>query len=64
LQELRDRGHQDIELEQLIQDIQRRDEQDSNRSIAPLQKATDAIEIVTDGLTVEQVTAKIMELYA
>jgi pantoate ligase/cytidylate kinase len=64
LQDLRSQGHEKIELEQLIQDIQRRDEQDSNRSIAPLQKATDAIEIVTDGLTVEQVTAKIRELYA
>jgi pantoate ligase/cytidylate kinase len=64
LQDLREQGYQDIELEQLSQEIQRRDEQDSNRSIAPLQKATDAIEIVTDGLTIEQVTAKIRRLYA
>ncbi len=62
-QDLKKLGHQPVEIEQLAQEIQKRDEQDSNRAIAPLQKANDAIEIITDGLTIEQVTQKIIDLY-
>lgn len=62
-QDLRDRGQTDIDLQQLALDIQQRDERDSNRAIAPLKKADDAIELVSDGLTVEEVVQKIVELY-
>ena len=61
-QDLQNQGD-DIDLQQLAQDIQNRDEQDSNRAIAPLKKADDAIEIVTDSLTIDEVIAKIIELY-
>ncbi|MGL6341586.1 MAG: (d)CMP kinase, partial [Waterburya sp.] len=63
LQDLQNQGRNDIKLQQLAQDIQQRDEQDSNRAIAPLKKADDAIEIITDNLTIEQVINKITTLY-
>jgi len=62
-QDLQNQGRDDINLEQLAQDIQSRDEQDSNREIAPLKQANDAIQLVTDNLTIEQVIAKIMQLF-
>ena len=62
-QDLQNQGRDDIDLEQLARDIQARDEQDSNRAIAPLKKADDAIELITDNLTIEQVIDKIVELY-
>jgi len=52
-----------ISLEALEQAIDERDRKDSTRSVAPLQKAEDAIELVTDGLTIEQVVKKIVGLY-
>lgn len=63
-QDLQNQGREDISVEQLVKDIQKRDEQDSNRVIAPLKQAEDAIEIVTDGLSVEEVIDRIVNLYA
>jgi pantoate ligase / CMP/dCMP kinase len=51
------------DLAALEQSIAERDAKDSNRSIAPLRKAVDAVEVVTDGMTIEQVVAKLVELY-
>ncbi|GAB4528879.1 MAG: bifunctional pantoate--beta-alanine ligase/(d)CMP kinase [Pleurocapsa sp.] len=62
-QDLANQGYENIDLEQLTQEIQQRDEQDSNRAIAPLKQADDAIELITDGLTVEEVVEKIVNLY-
>ncbi|PSF35384.1 cytidylate kinase [Aphanothece hegewaldii CCALA 016] len=56
-------GQTNIELLQLEQDIGRRDYLDSHRAISPLLKAPDAIAIDTDGLTIHQVTEKIVQLY-
>ncbi|MBV8886554.1 MAG: bifunctional pantoate--beta-alanine ligase/(d)CMP kinase [Chroococcidiopsidaceae cyanobacterium CP_BM_RX_35] len=56
-------GQADMSLAQLEQDIAERDWKDSTRDVAPLQKAADAIEIQTDGLSVEQVTAEIVNCY-
>lgn len=49
--------------EQLEQAIRQRDYTDSNREIAPLQKSPEAIEIITDNLSVKEVTHKIIALY-
>lgn len=49
-----------IELEGLIAE---RDQNDSQRAIAPLRKAYDAIEINTDDLSIDQVIDKITTLY-
>lgn len=51
-----------VNLQQLIQDIKDRDERDSQRDLAPLAKAMDAIEILTDNLTIQEVISKIINL--
>ena len=61
--DLKNQGQENIDLEQLQRDIQARDEKDSSRVIAPLRKADDAIEVITDGLTIEEVIEKIISLY-
>ena len=57
--DLHNQGENDVTLEQLIADIKQRDHLDSTRELAPLQKAEDAIEIITDDLTVEEVINQI-----
>lgn len=52
----------DSDLEKLKEEIARRDKLDSEREIAPLQKAEDAKEIDTTSLNIEQVVGKIMDL--
>lgn len=52
-----------INLEHLERAIDERDRKDSTRRVAPLRKAADAIEINTDGLTIEDVITKIMTLF-
>ncbi|NJM65349.1 MAG: bifunctional pantoate--beta-alanine ligase/(d)CMP kinase [Acaryochloris sp. RU_4_1] len=49
-----------VDLEQLIAE---RDYKDSHREIAPLRKAYDAIEINTDGMSIDQVIAQITSLF-
>ncbi|MGB3534547.1 MAG: bifunctional pantoate--beta-alanine ligase/(d)CMP kinase [Microcoleaceae cyanobacterium] len=63
LLEMQQKGQTEITLEQLQQDIALRDQKDSNRAIAPLQKAADAIEIQTDNLTITEVTEQIIQYY-
>ncbi len=53
----------DISLEQLQRDIDERDHKDSTRSVAPLRKAADAIEIHTDNLSIAEVINRIVTLY-
>ncbi len=55
-------GEDKINLQQLERDIEQRDYQDSHRTLAPLRKASDAIELNTDGLTVEEVIQKIINI--
>jgi pantoate ligase/cytidylate kinase len=62
-QDFQNQGLPDVSLEQLEQEILERDWKDSNREVAPLQKAPDAIEIQTDGLSIDQVTAEIINHY-
>ena len=62
-QDFVDRGSSDISLEQLEKDLGDRDLKDSNRWVAPLRKAADAIEIQTDNLGIAQVTERIVFLF-
>jgi pantoate ligase / CMP/dCMP kinase len=62
-QELQETGNAKITYEQLVADIAERDRKDSQRAVAPLRKAEDAVEILTDGLTVDDVVEKIVSLY-
>ncbi|WAA11235.1 (d)CMP kinase [Fervidibacillus albus] len=49
------------DYDQLVTEIAKRDELDSNRKIAPLKKAQDAIEIDTTALSIDQVVEKMMK---
>lgn len=62
-QDLKRQGYPEPSLEELERTIRERDQLDSTRRTAPLRKAADAIEIVTDGLTADEVSAKIVTLY-
>jgi pantoate ligase / CMP/dCMP kinase len=52
-----------INLEDLERAIDERDRKDSTRRVAPLRKAADALELQTDDLTIEEVVAKIVDLF-
>lgn len=49
------------EFESLLQDIEKRDQQDKTRSIAPLQVADDAMKIDTSDLTVKEVVRVVLD---
>ena len=57
--ELTEKGYE-VSLEEIISDIIRRDEIDSNREFAPLVKAEDAIEIDTTGKNIDEVVNSVL----
>ncbi len=57
--ELINKGY-DVNLEEIIKDIIKRDEIDSNREFAPLVKADDAIEIDTTGKSINEVVQSVL----
>jgi len=61
--DLKEQRQPEVSLEALERAIFERDQKDSNRKISPLRKADDAIELVTDDLTIEAVVDKIIGLY-
>ncbi|MGN8647090.1 (d)CMP kinase [Gracilibacillus sp. HCP3S3_G5_1] len=50
------------DLEQIKQDIEKRDKMDSERKVSPLKKADGAVEIDTTSLSIEEVAEKILSL--
>ena len=44
-------------------EIEKRDQIDSTRDISPLMKASDAKELITDGMTIDEVIQTIEELF-
>jgi pantoate ligase / CMP/dCMP kinase len=62
-QEFQEAGNAKITYEQLVASITERDRKDSQRAVAPLRKAADAVEILTDGLSIDEVVEKIVSLY-
>ncbi len=60
--ELIENGKTGITLDQIIEEIQRRDHIDSNREIAPLSIAQDAIVVNTDNLSIEEVVSTIIDI--
>ena len=50
-------------IAQLLQDIRRRDERDSSRAVAPLQKAADAYELDTSALTIDGAVARVLHWF-
>lgn len=59
--ELSEKGEK-VDLAQVEADIIQRDHNDSTRKLNPLKKADDAIELDTTGMTIEEVTEKILEV--
>ncbi len=59
--ELQQRGVE-ADLAQIQRDIEARDARDSQREMSPLAKAPDAVEVDTDGLTIEQVVERIISI--
>ncbi len=51
-----------INIEQIKQDLSKRDKNDSSRKIAPLKKAEDALVIDTTNLTIEQQVEMILQI--
>ncbi|HLA84431.1 MAG TPA: (d)CMP kinase [Thermoguttaceae bacterium] len=49
-------------LADVLEAQQSRDQRDAARPVGPLVKAPDAVEVVTDGMTVEQVVDRLVEL--
>ena len=60
--ELTLKGHK-VDFDKLKEEIEQRDYNDKTREFAPLTKASDAVEIDTSYMTVEQVTSKIMSYF-
>jgi len=58
--ELRTKGNA-TPLEEVTRDLERRDHQDMTRAIAPLRKASDAVELDSSQLSVEEVVAWIVQ---
>jgi cytidylate kinase len=59
--ELVDRGV-DVPYESVLRDIQARDDYDSNRKVAPLRIAPGANVVPTDGMTIDEVVSKIIDI--
>lgn len=51
-----------VTYKQVLEDIKKRNEYDSNRKIAPLKKAEDAIYIDSTNLTIDEVVEKVIEI--
>lgn len=59
--DLQQRGETPSLDDVLAQQLQR-DERDSRRAVGPLVRAQDAVEVVTDGLSIEQVVDRLVEI--
>jgi cytidylate kinase len=55
LKQLRENGDQSISLEQIREDVRKRDDTDSNRAFAPLKKAEDAMLLDTTELAMSDI---------
>ena len=62
VEELHARGL-DVDAEATLHELMERDERDSHRATSPLAKAADAIEVDTDGLSVDEVVERIAQLW-
>jgi cytidylate kinase len=60
--DLQAKGDTEMTFEALKAQMQQRDERDSTREDSPLHPAEDAILLLTDGLTIPEVVAEILEL--
>jgi len=59
--QLRDLG-MEVNLDDILHEQNVRDQRDSSRAVAPLKKAEDAVEIISDGMIRDEVVANIVRL--
>ncbi len=59
--ELREKG-EDVSYEEILEQLKKRDEQDSKRNVAPLKPAEDAVVIDTTGMGIDEVVEEIVRL--
>ncbi|MFM7087187.1 MAG: bifunctional pantoate--beta-alanine ligase/(d)CMP kinase [Cyanobium sp.] len=62
-EDLRQRGFAVPPLQELEASIAERDHLDSTRAVAPLCQAADAVELVTDGMTIDEVILALVDLF-
>ena len=53
---------QECDYNTVLEDIKKRDYNDSHRKVAPLKKADDAVELETTTLSVEEVVAEVIKI--
>ncbi len=61
--DLEKKGYEYSSIEDLEKEIKDRDKQDSEREIAPLKKAHDALELCTDGMNIEEVLNELTYIF-
>jgi len=61
--ELELKGSKEINFNELRELIRKRDFDDSTREISPLKKAKNAIELITDGYSIDEVVARVIDIY-
>ena len=59
--ELREKG-QDVTVESVLADMQKRDAQDAGRAVAPLRQAEDAVRVDTSDLTLDQSIRTVLDV--
>lgn len=62
-QDLQQRGFAVPPLAELERQIVERDHNDASRAVAPLRQADDAVELITDGLSIHRVIQRLVELF-
>ena len=62
LNQWQEKGADGASLEAALRDVRERDERDSSRETAPLKAADDAIHVLTDEMSSDEVVAQIVEL--
>lgn len=62
-EELKERGQADVDYDMILKDIKERDFEDMNRTIAPLKKAEDGVELDSTGKTIPQIVEEIIALW-
>ncbi len=60
--ELLEKGHKDLDINEIEDEIIKRDEADMNRKISPLKQADDAYYLDSSDMTLEEVVSKILSM--
>ena len=57
-----EKGHTDLDINEIEDEIIKRDEADMNREISPLKQADDAYYLDSSDMTLEEVVSKILSM--